>query len=126
MLKMSYAHMEQNWKADCPARAISTLLDVPYDEASELLMAHTTYHPNSGVPTREFALLMESLGMEYVEARIRLTSKNAEARLPRKGILLFSEHVTTIKDGTLYDTFPTFSRAGCKQTTGYWIEGGQA
>lgn len=106
----------------CAAIAVVNYFDVPYEEAVELLQAHTDFHPNGGVTTRQFRRMLEDMGMRYVPARVRLTARDPLAKLPQNAILQFGRHVATLKEGVIYDSFHTTLHTGTKQTVGYYVE----
>lgn len=105
---------------DCSIRALSTFMDLPYREVEELVKANASYSPYRGVLNFDFYALLRDLGLTRVDARIRLSGKNAVDRLPRKCLLIFRHHVAAYENGVVYDTFDVKQVPGCKQTIAYF------
>lgn len=105
---------------DCSIRALSTFMDLPYREVEELVKAHANYSPYRGVLNFDFYALLRDLGLTRVDARIRLNSKYAHEKLPRKCLLIFRTHVVAYENGKIFDTFNTLNVPGCKQTIAYF------
>lgn len=116
---------KQGW-GDCAIKAMALALNRTYLDVLTEVVEHQKRHVHGGrnrwtrgTNDATIRKIMGDAGWTYVAERRNLTSATALARLPRRAVLDFTDHVAYIENGVIYDGFVTHRAK--RQTIGWYI-----